>query len=306
MGPDVRGAQSHCDLVTPFIKPFLSYSGSLVILKMRGFVESFLYQIMLIRRYSSYFELFRTRWSYPNNDEYFIIFRVTRFVHDFNPKKLQQNIYGFLNKMAMTCTPWEEALHHSLLSKWKIRNPLQYDLRYQVQLTKSSTGIELTPHIAKSDQRFHLPPTKEVVLSFSKMIPDVKTAYDFCAGSGSFSKVMADSGIQVTAIDSDPTHFNPCVGVTFVQSRFSDFKGDVKDFAVFDPPWFLEPSKYTEFSLWFEDYPITDAAVRASTFVKKSLLLVLPPNHIIFNIPGFRLTPVPSSGVIFFLFERSI
>jgi len=55
MGESARGSSIHYRLIRTFIPTFMSYTGAVIILKMRGYVDEFMDQLMLIYSHSNFF-----------------------------------------------------------------------------------------------------------------------------------------------------------------------------------------------------------------------------------------------------------
>jgi len=192
-----------------------------------------------------------------------------------------------------------------ILSGWRIRNPLQYDAEYQKRLCITTTGVQLTPRIAFFDQQYIKPTDKSIVDYLMKIVPEYKTAYDFCTGSGAIAIQLVKKGYSVVALDSVQEHFSPSPGVTFALSLLLDFKGDERDISIFDPPWGgPETLTYTECSLWFQSKPLYTAITHALRHTRRCLYVILPPNHDDIHIDGFTLVPHKIPGALIFVYER--
>jgi SAM-dependent methyltransferase len=234
---------------------------------------------------SSFFDMFRSPFMNPNNDEYFVVWVNAPRKDDRKMTDFMRRYNGFMNTLARWSTPWEQALHSILINDWRILNPKQFDVNYQAELHKKWLGVYMRPMVKTMDPRWLSIPTPDVINSVMKQlssIPTSATIYDLCCGKGTFATQAAQLGYHVIAVDIDSTLFNE------EESKMITYR--IEDITRFNPPFsafaFLDPPDGGQEYTVYTEYESYISGCYASTYIPNLIksfakfVVSLPLNHI--------------------------
>jgi len=278
---------SHFELIAPIVLDMRKYANALCAVKVRGFLADHVQLFYDMYKNSKTFDMIRSPFMNPNNDEYFVVWSNDVSPNQKDHKSFTQLYYGFVNAMAQCSTPWEQTLNTILINEWRFLNPKQHDYAYQKLIISKHLGLNLEPHIKRFDYRWLAPTPQDVVhevIRFAtKFVPKDKPVYDYCSGKLAVSNALASEGFRVNAVDTDQlinVSTSPnirCIVQDVV--KFVPTQG-LHNFVFFHPPdGGFEYKCYTEYEIWFPSISLNELVTKITTHFIDTIVCV-PLNHV--------------------------